>query len=46
MIIDSLSPFHMPRKSGIAVCATAAGLIVSVASIKVQIKVQANFDMV
>src|SRR5262245_40874818 len=41
-MIDSLSPFQVPRRSGIALCCAAAGAAVSVASTAIQ----ASFDMV
>src|SRR5215469_9746154 len=41
-MIDSLSPFQIPRRSGIAPCCAAAGAAVSVASMTIQ----ASFDMV
>src|SRR5262252_9532608 len=40
-MIDSLSPFQIPRRSGIAPCCAAAGAAVSVASTTIQ----ASFDM-
>src|SRR5262244_2180051 len=41
-MIDSLSPFRVPRRSGIAPCCAAAGAAVSIASTTIQ----ASFDMV
>src|SRR5262245_28669573 len=41
-MIDSLCPFQVPRKSGIALCCAAAGAAVSIASTTIQ----ASFDMV
>ena len=41
-MIDSLSPFQVPRRSGIAPCCAAAGAAVSIASTTIQ----ASFDMV
>src|SRR5215472_12096364 len=41
-MIDSLSPFQVPRRSGIAPCCADAGAAVSVASTTIQ----ASFDMV
>jgi hypothetical protein len=44
-MIVSLSPFHVPRRSGIAVCAAAAAPVVSAASVTMQASLQANFAM-
>src|SRR6516164_9779576 len=41
-MIDSLSPFQVPRRSGIALCCAATGAAVSIASTTIQ----ASFDMV
>src|SRR6516164_6633768 len=41
-MIDALSPFQVPRRSGIALCCAATGAAVSIASTTIQ----ASFDMV